>query len=138
MLERASRVGRESGANGHEPAHVPVDHGLKEFDNAQLAHARILERAGGRVAKAKAANNDIEAVADQAGEPDARQRDLRGREHARHQELVAELDLKNVDACRRVNAPPEAHVTDGSGGEGELLESLAHAPPTNSSCRHAS
>src|SRR5690606_1973371 len=76
------------------------------------ANPLVLQCRPGGVAEAEAADHDVEAAARELGEAEAGQRDLGGGEAARHQEVVAQLDLVDLGAARRLEAPPQGQRAD--------------------------
>ena len=119
-------VRRERRPEWDEPTLVPVDDGFEQFDHDHLAHSGVLEGGDGGVAEPEAAHHDVESEPAQPSEPDARQGLLGRGEHARHQPLVVELDLEDVDARRWVGAPAQSDVANRGGAEVKLLEPRAH------------
>ena len=89
---------------------MPRHDGLERLDHRQLGHPVVLERGERGVAEAEAADEDGEGGARRGREPDPGQLLLTGGELARHEEVVAELDLVDVTPGDRVPAPPEADL----------------------------
>ena len=81
------------------------------------------------VAQAQSADDNVEIFARAQVEPHFGERDLRGREGARHEEFVAELDL--VDIFVRTGEPPPAQAYGADRGRAEIqfLEIDAHRFP---------
>ena len=65
------------------------------------AHPLVLECRHGGVAEAEPADEHVEVVAGHGRQPQARQLDLGDGEEARHEELVTELHLVDVDVQAR-------------------------------------
>ena len=87
----------------------------------------VLQHGGGRVAEPEPAHHDVEIAAGESGQSQPGQRDLRSREQARHQEVLAELDLEDVDAEPQLAPAPQAERADRRFPVVQLLEQRAHA-----------
>ena len=60
------------------------------------------------IAEPQSTDDDIEVGVDRLGQAEARERYLGDGEQARHQELVAELDLVHLDVQGRLDPPAQA------------------------------
>ena len=105
---------------------MPVDDGLEIFHHDQRAGARLVERGLGRVTQPQAADHHIELLAVTRRQTQFGQRDLGGGEQVRHQVLLAELDLENVDAEPRLAAAAQHQRADRRGAVVEFFKQFAH------------
>ena len=97
-------------ASGSRRSLVPADHRGERLDDHQRAHPRLLERGDRGVAEPQPADDDVELVAGAGGQPQPGQLDLGDREQARHEELLAELDLVDVDLERALEPATQADL----------------------------
>jgi hypothetical protein len=129
--QAAPRVRGQRRGGRDQPAPVPVDHHVQRLHHHQRAHLGVLEHGPRRVAQPQSADDHVQvrvAIA-RPGQPlerQVRQRDLRVDEHARHQEVVVQLDLEDVLPRDRVPAAPQADLAHRRLLPVELLESGGH------------
>ena len=100
--QRGSEVSRAASGSRSRSCHSITSR--ERLDDDQRPHPRVLERAPGGVAEAESADDDVEPVLARLGQPEPGEVDLGDGEQARHEELVAELDLVDVDVPRRGRA----------------------------------
>ena len=92
-------------------------------------HGRVFQCGLRGVAEPEAADDDVEIAARQRRQSNPRQRDLGDGEQARHQELVAELDLVDVEARGELPSSAQAEHAHRRRAEIQLLEIDAHRRP---------
>ncbi len=125
--EAAARIAGERRPHGQEPRPVPADHRFQHLDDDERGDVGMVEDGLGGIAEAKAGDGDIGRAAGQTGEAEIGQRDLRGGEEAGHQELVAELDLVDVDVEPVLAPPSETEGADRRLLIVKFLEKVAQA-----------
>jgi hypothetical protein len=108
LHEPDPRVGRQTDRVGEQVPLVPADHLSQRLDDDQRTYACIRERGTRGVAEAEPAHEHLQLGPGDRGQSEVRQLDLGDREQARHQELVAELHLVDVDLERRLESPAQA------------------------------
>ena len=104
--QRATRIGRQFLAVGHQPAPVPIDHRLQRLHHHQPRHLRKRQRRRRRVAQPQPADHDLPPAARQRPQPQPRQLLLRLVEQARHQVLAVQLHLDRLRPVQRQHPPP--------------------------------
>ena len=98
MDQPAARIRRQVRPKRQQAALVPFDHLGQRIDHDERSHPRIFQHRLRGVTKPEPANDHIEVRSLQRRQSQPRQRNLRGREQARHQKLVAEFYFIDVDA----------------------------------------
>ena len=102
---------------------APQFSGDEDYRRRFLSEARTLRGALGLPTLVpNYVDDDVELVPLRPGQTEAGQLDLGDREEARHEELVAQLDLVDVDLERRLDPPTQADLTSGGLAPGELFE----------------
>ena len=135
--EAATRITGELLAERKQPPLVPFDHLGQRIDHDQRSHAGILQHRLRGVAESEAAHHHVEFFARQRRQPQPRKFDLGHRVLARHQELVAELDLVDID-IRPAPSPPQAEHAHRRRAIIQLFEIEAHGrrPRSNGGAEH--
>src|SRR4051812_32894936 len=124
-------IRRQFGGVGKQQTLMPADDFLERFHHHERMNAGILERRLCGVAEPQSPDDDVELGIGGLSQPEARERYLSHREQARHQELVAELDLVHVDLEHRLDSPAQADDPHAGLRPVENLEACTHdAPPT--------
>ena len=100
---------------------MPGDDHRQGLHDGQLRDPLVLESGPGGVAEPEPAHQDRERRAVRSPEADPRQLLLASGELARHEEVVAELDLVDVAFGDLVEAPAEADDAPRGVAEVELL-----------------
>ncbi|MFC5041683.1 hypothetical protein [Ornithinimicrobium kibberense] len=129
MDEPAPGVGREPGPEGHQALPVPVEDRLEGVDDDEVGHPVVLEHGPGGVAQAEPAHDDPQTLALEAGEGQPGQLLLGHGEQARHEVLLAELDLVDLRPGHRLPPSPEAELVDRGLRPRQLLEPCGHVRP---------
>src|SRR5659263_301835 len=111
MHQPTARICGQDRPDRDQAALVPLDHRLERVDDHQLAYALVDQHGLGGVAEPQSAHCDVELGPLDPGQRAPSHFDLGNGEEAGHEELVAELDLEDVDAGDRVAAPAEAAVS---------------------------
>ena len=106
---------------------MPADHGRQRLDHHQRADARLGQRRLRGVAQAEPGHDHIETRPGGRSQPEPGELDLGHGEQAGHQELVAELDLVDLDVEGKLTPPAQAQATYRRRLVIELLEQDAHA-----------
>ncbi|MEZ5295481.1 MAG: hypothetical protein R2697_04175 [Ilumatobacteraceae bacterium] len=91
--ERAPLVGDQRRAERHEAPLVPFDHLGERADHVQLGDPFVLQCRGRGAAETQPADDDAQPVVRRIGGTEPTDRLLGRREHARHEERLAELHL---------------------------------------------
>ena len=128
---------RELGSEREEVILVPSDHLGEGFDDIERPDAAILEHGARGVSEPESTDEHIDGsvnrsvnrsgVGPHLTQAEPRQRDLRRREQARHQELVAQLHLVDVDQERRLQAAAQHDLPHRRRTPIKLLEPDAHS-----------
>lgn len=104
--QSAAWIASELCSEGDETALMPFDDGLERVDHDERAHAGMRERRRRGIPEAEATHHDIPFAGVQRGEPEVRERDFRFVEKARHEESLAKLYFKDLEAFQHEHAPP--------------------------------
>ena len=126
LHEVAARVVDERPGHREQLPFMPVDDLSERLDDPQRPHPRILEHRPGRVPETETTDDDIERITGQEGQGETGQLDLRHREQARHEVLLAQDHLVHVDLQRGLQPSPHADLPHGGRAPVELLEVPAH------------
>ena len=108
---------------------MPRDDITQSLDHVQRSNSGVGEHRAGGVAKPQATDHDVERVTVNRRQPEGRQRDLGDGEQARHEVLVAELDLVDLDPKRGLDPAPQGDLPHRRGPPGQLLEPQCHHTP---------
>src|SRR3546814_9191667 len=104
---------------------MPLDHLAKGLDHVQRPDPLVLQGGTSGVAEAQPTDHHVELAAGHLGQPEPGQSDLGHREDARHEVLVAEDHLVDVDLQRGLEPASHADVTHRRGAPADLLEAGA-------------
>jgi hypothetical protein len=103
---------------------------LQKIYHDQRAHTGVLQSGAGRVSKAQAPDHNIETPTLQPCDPQVRKRYFHLVEEARHEEILAELDLINLKTIKFPQpAPPQDQLPKRSLTIIQFSKICAH-PPT--------
>ena len=127
-----ARVGGERRGIRQQVLLVPADDRGEGLDDDERAHPWLLERGDRGVPQPQPADDDVQLVAGAGRQPQPGQLDLGDGEQARHEELVAELDLVDVDLQRPVEPPAQADLAHLGVLPVQLLEVPAHRSTSRS------
>jgi hypothetical protein len=119
-------VERQSGGVREQLPLVPRDDGTQRLDDRDGSDPLVLEGGDGGVAETEAADDDVEMLSADRREPEPGQLDLGNGEEARHEELLAELHLVDVDEEGRLEPAPQADLPQRGLLPVDLLETPAH------------
>ena len=81
---------------------MPADHGGERLDHDHPLDAGVGEGSRGGVPESQPTHEHVDAVGGAPGQPETGEFDLSGGEQARHQELLAQLHLVDIDAQGRL------------------------------------
>src|SRR3990170_5605544 len=105
---------------------MPSDDLAQGFDDVKRAHPGVSQDGVCGVAKAEASDHDVEIGTRDAGERELGKCDLGHGEEARHEELIAQLRLVDVDLQGWLESTSQADLTQGCRPPVELLEAGTH------------
>src|SRR2546425_5967764 len=105
---------------------MPVDHCVQRLDDEKRLDRLMLKHRLRRVTETEAADDDIETPPRKLCQSQPRQRDFGGREQTRHEILVTELDLEDIDPQRQFTTAAQAQRADRRGPIIELFKIQAH------------
>ena len=106
MSERAARVRGQYRPERQQAGGVPVDDRFQKINNEQRSDPRLGQYGVGRIAQAQATDRDIEFIPATRRNPQRAESDFGIGDDARHQELIAELDFKDIFGDARLVASP--------------------------------
>ncbi len=125
--EAAAWIAGEHGAERDEAAPMPVDHGVEEIDDDQLADRRVLQRGDGGVTEPEAAHHHIARTGSERGEAEIGEGDFDFVEEARHEEVLPELHLEDLEIIERPHAAPaQGEIAERRFSEIEFGKVAAH------------
>src|SRR4030067_1077999 len=105
---------------------MPSDDLAQSFDDVKGAHPGVSQDGVCGVAKAEPSDHDVEIWSRDAGERELGQCDLGRGEEARHEELIAELHLVDVDLQTWFESTSQTNLAQGCRAPVELLEAGTH------------
>ena len=122
----AALVGRYRLTERYKMTLVPVDHRCKRIDNAERPDAWVVEHGLRGVAQAEPTDDDVKRLVRRCRERKARDGFFAISDQARHQAVLADLDLEYVDLQCRFKPPAQADHANGCLLVIEFFEESAH------------
>ena len=127
--EAAARVFGKDRAERNETALVPFDDGIEGLDYDQFAHCGMLQRRDRRVAEPEPAHDDIPRSRIERREAEVGESDFDFVKEARHEELLAQLDLEDFEIIHSPHAAAaQGKVPQRGCSEIEFGKISAHRP----------